>query len=33
MMIANSKNEAVISGNHHHNVRIPIPRSSHGITP
>ena len=29
----NSRNEAVISGNHHHSVGSPIPRSSQGMTP
>jgi hypothetical protein len=32
-MIENRRNEAVISGNHHQRVGIPIPRSSHGMTP
>ena len=31
--IAKSRNEAVISGNHHHRVGIARPRSSHGMTP
>ena len=31
MRIANSRNEAVISGNHHHSVGTAMPRSSHGI--
>ena len=26
-------NNAVISGNHHHSVGSPMPRSSHGMTP
>ena len=33
MRIANSRNDAVISGNHHHRVGRPMPRSSHGMTP
>ena len=33
MRIANSRNDAVISGNHHHSVGSPMPRSSHGMTP
>ena len=33
MMIENRRNEAVISGNHHQRVGIPIPRSSQGMTP
>ena len=33
MMIENSRNDAVISGNHHHHVGSPIPRSDQGITP
>ena len=33
MMIANSRNDAVISGNHHHHVGSGIPRSDHGMTP
>ena len=33
MMIANSRKEAVISGNHHHQVGNGIPMSSHGTTP
>ena len=33
MRIANSRNDAVISGNHHHSVGRPMPRSSHGMTP
>ena len=33
MRIENSRNEAVISGNHHHSVGSPMPRSSHGMTP
>ena len=32
-MMENRRNEAVISGNHHHSVGSPTPRSSHGITP
>ena len=31
--IANSRNDAVISGNHHHRVGSPMPMSSHGMTP
>ena len=31
--IANSRNDAVISGNHHQSVGSGTPRSSHGITP
>ena len=33
MMMLNRRNEAVISGNHHHRVGTPMPRSSHGMTP
>src|SRR5215471_17958686 len=33
MRIENSRNDAVISGNHHHSVGSPMPRSSHGMTP
>ena len=33
MRMAKSRNEAVISGNHHHRVGSPMPRSSHGMTP
>ncbi len=33
MTMAKNRNDAVISGNHHHNVGSPMPRSSHGITP
>ncbi len=33
MRIVKSRNDAVISGNHHHSVGIPMPRSSHGMTP
>ena len=33
MRMANSRNDAVISGNHHHSVGSPMPRSSHGMTP
>ena len=33
MRMANSRNEAVISGNHHHRVGMGMPRSSHGMTP
>ena len=33
MRIAKNRNEAVISGNHHHRVGSPMPRSSHGMTP
>ena len=33
MMIAKRRKEAVISGNHHHQVGNGIPRSSHGMTP
>ena len=33
MRIANSRNDAVISGNHHHSVGTPMPRSAHGMTP
>ncbi len=33
MRIAKNRNEAVISGNHHHRVGSPTPRSSHGMTP
>ena len=31
--MANSRNDAVISGNHHHSVVMWIPMSSHGMTP
>ena len=31
--MAKSRNEAVISGNHHHSVGKPMPRSSQGMTP
>ena len=33
MMMAKNRNDAVISGNHHHSVGRPMPRSSQGITP
>ena len=33
MRMAKSRNDAVISGNHHHSVGSPMPRSSHGMTP
>ena len=33
MRMANSRNDAVISGNHHHSVGRPMPRSSQGMTP
>ena len=33
MMMAKNRNDAVISGNHHHRVGSPMPRSSHGMTP
>jgi hypothetical protein len=33
MMIAKSRNDAVISGNHHHQVGNGMPMSSHGTTP
>ena len=32
-MMLNRMNDAVISGNHHHSVGSPMPRSSHGMTP
>ena len=32
MMMAKNRNDAVISGNHHHSVGSPIPRSDQGIT-
>ena len=33
MRIEKSRNDAVISGNHHHSVGSPMPRSSQGMTP
>src|SRR3954468_7793697 len=33
MMIEKIRNDPVISGNHHHQVGIGTPRSSHGMTP
>ena len=33
MMTENRMNSAVISGNHHHSVGIPMPMSSQGMTP
>src|SRR3569833_3046455 len=33
IMIANRRNDAVISGNHHHHVGNGMPMSSHGTTP
>ena len=33
MMMLNRMNDAVISGNHHHRVGRPMPRSSQGMTP
>ena len=33
MMIPKSRNDAVISGNHHHSVVMWMPMSSHGMTP